>query len=181
MAVHSRPLPDLLIRIKRAPDGSAALTCVRADDSRTWQRQVGGQGAALPAHDLTHYAVETALGYQQGFYGLIADGWEIGDFAAPYACGPIPREAREAELVVGVFDMQRLMGHDWTPAELREQAANYAPTGRAGRERWTLPTLTDGDIARVLATRADLFARWAATDAGQTLELTFTRRKTTVR
>jgi hypothetical protein len=64
---------------------------------------------------------------------------------------------------------------------LREQAAIYAPTGRAGREQVTPPTLTDADIARVLAARADLFARWAATGAGQTLELTFTRGKATVR
>ena len=167
-------MPDLLIRLKRAPNGSAALTCVRADGSRTWQRQTGGLGAAFPAHDLTHYAVETALGYHHGFYGLIANGWEITDFAAPYARGTIPAEARQVELLVGVFDTQRLMGPGWTPAEVREQAARYAPVG-GGRETITVPTLADADIARVLALRADVLDRWAATGAGQTLELEFTR------
>jgi hypothetical protein len=26
-------------------------------------------------HDLTHYAVETALGYRRDFFGLITEGW----------------------------------------------------------------------------------------------------------
>lgn len=167
-------MPDLLIRLKRAPDGSAALTCVRADGSTTWQRQKGGLGATLPAHDLTHYAVETVLGYSDAFYGLIASGWDIADFAAPYARGPVPRSAREAELVVGVFDMERTMGRDWTSAELREQGTQYGANSRVARDRVTLPGLTDADIARVRATRADVFARWAMTAPGETLELTFT-------
>jgi hypothetical protein len=168
-------MPELLIRLKRAADGSAALTCVRADGSRTWQRQTGALGAAFPAHDLTHYAVETALGFRHGFYGLIAGGWEITDFAAPYPQGPIPAEAREVDLLVGVFDTQRLMGPGWTPAEVREQAARYAPASRGVRDPIDVPALSDADIGRVLAVRADVLARWAATAPGQSLELEFTR------
>ena len=108
--------PHLLIRIKRASDGSAALSCVRAGGSTTWQRQLGATGAVMPAHDLTHYAVESVLGYRRAFYGLVADGWDIDDFAAPYPRGPIPEEAREAEMVVGVFDTERMMGGNWSPA-----------------------------------------------------------------
>jgi hypothetical protein len=168
-------MPDLLIRLKRAPDGSAALTCVRADGSRTWQRQTGRLGAVFPAHDLTHYAVETALGYHHGFYGLIAGGWEITDFAAPYTRGPIPAEARQVEFLVGVFDTQRLMGPGWTPAEVRDQAARYAPVGGRAHEPVPVPVLSDADIGRVLAVRADVLDRWAATETGRTLELEFTR------
>src|SRR2546430_9090725 len=54
---------DLLIRIKKKSDGSAALSCLRADGSVTWQRQNGQQGRFFPLHDLTHYAVETVLGH----------------------------------------------------------------------------------------------------------------------
>jgi hypothetical protein len=168
-------LPGLLIRLKRAVDGSAALTCVRADGSRTWQRQTGGRGAVFPAHDLTHYAVETALAYHHGFYGLIAGGWEISDFAAPYVRGPIPSEARQAELLVGVFDTQRLMGPGWTPAEVREQASRYATYGHGARDPMVVPVLSDADIERVIAVRADVLDRWAVTGPGQTLELEFTR------
>lgn len=166
---------DLLIRLKRAPDGSTALTCVRADGTATWQRQRGSVGAVFPAHDLTHYAVETVLGYRRGFYGLLADGWEIADFAPPWPRGQVPPEAREAELVVGVFDMERLMGAEWNADELREQGARYAASGRAGRTGSMLPPLSDAAIARIRVVRAELIARWAAIAPGQSLELPFIR------
>ena len=57
-------MPDLAIRLKRHSDGSASLTCTRADGSVTWQRQRGQLGMVFPSHDLTHFAVETALGYR---------------------------------------------------------------------------------------------------------------------
>src|SRR5215207_7563384 len=68
--------PRLTIRIKKNADGTAALTCTRADGSVTWQRQQGTQGMFFPRHDLTHFAVETVLGHRRGFYGLVADGWD---------------------------------------------------------------------------------------------------------
>jgi len=39
---------DLVIRIKKKTDGSAALSCRRADGSVTWQRQEGQQGRFFP-------------------------------------------------------------------------------------------------------------------------------------
>ena len=63
-------MPDLVIRIKKKTDGSAALSCTRADGSVTWQRQDGKLGLFFPLHDLTHYAVETTLGFSRAFYGL---------------------------------------------------------------------------------------------------------------
>lgn len=169
-------MPDLLIRFKRATDGSAALTCVRANGSVTWQRQPGARGRFFPAHDLTHYAVETALGYRRGFYGLIAEGWDMSDFAVPWRRGPLPAEAREVEMVVGLFDLERSMGPEWTPEELRAAGAQYAEAGREAEQGIALPQLSDDDIARVRAARADAFARWAETPLGETLELPFTRR-----
>lgn len=172
-------MPELLIRMKRATDGSSALTCVRVDGSVTWQRQLGARGRFFPGHDLTHYAVETALGYRRGFYGLITDGWDIGDFAAPWPRGPLPAEAREVEHVVGLFDLERSVGAPWTPDELRAEAARYADARADARgdvrERIAIPVLGDDDIARIRAARADVFARWMATELGGTLELPFTR------
>ncbi len=167
-------MPDLLIRIKRATDGSAALTCVRADGSVTWQRQLGRLGAFFPTHDLTHYAVETTLGYHEGFFGLIADGWEISDFET--AKGDIPRQAREAELVVGVFEMELRMGRGWSNAELREQGDRYADSIRPERLRNPLPALSDDDIARIRTLRSSVFGQWDAVAPGETLELAFSRR-----
>jgi hypothetical protein len=169
---NQMPYSILKIRLKRRSDGSAALTCERADGSVTWQRQEGSIGMVFPSHDLTHYAVETALGYDHGFFGLVADGWDLSDFSAPWSRGPIPAEALEVELIVGLLDMQRLMNADWTAAELLEQGQLYvASRGKNAR----LPELTDEMFARVLDARRAVFSRYAAIAPGETLELVFDR------
>jgi hypothetical protein len=168
-------LPDLKIRLKRRADGSAAITCERADGTRTWQRQEGTIGQVFPAHDLTHYSVETTFGYTQGFFGLVADGWEISDFAKPWPRGLIPQEAQEVELLVGLLDMQRIMFADWNAEELLEQGKLYIASRG---DRACLPSLTDEGLAKVKQLRADVFAKWAAIEPGETLELLFQRNVT---
>jgi hypothetical protein len=165
-------LPDLKIRLKRRADGSAAITCEREDGTTTWQRQEGVIGQVFPAHDLTHYSVETTFGYTQGFFGLVADGWEISDFAKPWPRGAIPDEAREVELLVGLLDMQRRMLADWNAEELLEQGRLYVASREA---RASLPQLTDETLERVKKLRAEVFAKWAAVEPGETLELLFQR------
>lgn len=171
-SIESMSLPILKIRLKRKADGSAALTCERADGSVTWQRQEGSMGMVFPSHDLTHYAVETALGYDHGFFGLVADGWDISDFAAPWSRGPIPSEALDVELIVGLLDMQRLMNADWTAAELLEQGKLYVESRGKNSQ---LPELTDEMFTRVCNVRRDVFSRYAAIASGETLELLFDR------
>jgi hypothetical protein len=165
---------QLSIRLQRKADGSAILTCTRADGSVTWQRQAGQRGSIFPAHDLTHYAVETELVYAQGFYGLIAAGWEISDFAAPWPRGAIPSEAREVELLVGLLDSERRMGESGTAEEFFARGESYAAARRAGGKalgsmRW----IPEEDLTRVRSLRDDLLVQWAATRPGQTLELNF--------
>lgn len=164
--------PRLRIQLKRLTDGTAALSCTRADGSVIWQRQSGSRGLVFPPHDLTHFAVESVLGYAQGFYGLLAAGWEFGDFAAPWPRGPIPAEAREVELLVGLFEVERRMGGGWTAAQLQEQAKLYAAAQKPGREV-AVRQLTEGEVARIHAVLHDLLARWSATRPGETLELEF--------
>ena len=148
---------DLTIRLKRHSDGSASLTLTRADGTVTWQRQNGSLGLVFPPHDLTHFAVESDLGYRQGFYGLVADGWEIADFAAPWPRGPIPEQAREVELIVGFFDSERRSMDRWSAADFNEHALKFVAAGKyAGKI--TPPALRDDDIARVRAVRDELFA-----------------------
>jgi hypothetical protein len=148
----------MIIRFKRHADGSSSLTCIRSDGTSTWQRQRGSLGAVFPPHDLTHYAVETVLGYRHGFYGLIADGWEITDFAKPWPRGAIPAEAREVELIVGFFDTERRSFARMTEEEFNEHGTR---------------TLTAAEIERVRDSRAELLRRWGALEAGGVLELPF--------
>ena len=165
---HAKRLPDLKIRLKRRSDGSAAITCEREDGTTTWQRQEGVVGQVFPAHDLTHYSVETTFGYTQGFFGLVADGWDISDFAKPWPRGSIPDEAQEVELLVGLLDMQRRMLADWNAEEMLEQGRLYV----ASRDdRACLPSLTDETLEKVKKLRAEVFAKWSAIEPGDTLEL----------
>ena len=69
-------LTVLEVEISRHPDSSTVLCCTRQDGSVTWQRQTRHAAHFVP-HDLTHYAVETSLGYTNGFFGLITEGWDV--------------------------------------------------------------------------------------------------------
>ncbi len=164
-------MPDLLIRIKKKTDGSAALSCLRADGSVTWQRQDGVQGRFFPVHDLTHYAVETVLGHRRGFYGLVAEGWDLSDFGAPWSKGRLPADLDPSELIVGFLDGERAGGVQWSAADFNAKAASYhAQHGLRETCR-----ISPSELERVRAVRDELIARWRALPAGATLELPFER------
>jgi hypothetical protein len=160
------------IRLKKNADGGASIRCARPDGSVTWQRQDAARAAFFVPHDLTHYAVETVLGHRRGFYGLLAEGWDIGEFGTPWPRGPIPADADPSELWVGLFDAERAgrAGEaSWVAAAFNAHAAGfYAARGMAGA-----PTLTDAQLRRIRQVLADLLARWQALPPGEAMELTF--------
>ena len=165
-------MPDLSIRIKKKTDGAAALSCTRADGSTTWQRQEGPLGRFFPLHDLTHYAVETVLGFDRAFYGLLAEGWDITRFAEPGMNRQLPEEAELAEVLVGFLDTERASGTRGTAEDFNWKIRTYydahgtpTPTFR----------MTDDQLDRSRALRADLFARWHAVPPGDSLEQSFSR------
>ncbi len=92
-------MPTLGIRLERGRDARDLLVCERADGSKTWSRLPPG----FPVHDLAHLALESTLGIAQGFYGLVAAGWDIPSFSEPGAAARLPREALWVELVVSVL------------------------------------------------------------------------------
>jgi hypothetical protein len=159
----------LSIRITKRTDGGAVLKCVRADGTETWQKQTGHQAAFFPLHDLTHYAVESVLGVDDAFYGLIAAGWSIDDTTGKGARGALPSGALFVENVVGTLDTERASGTRWTAEEFNETLALKA--AKDGRPAPRL--LTDDDLARIRKRRAELFEQWRELPAGQATELTF--------
>jgi hypothetical protein len=164
-------MADLIIRIKKKTDGSAALSCIRPDGSTTWQRQEGQLGRFFPLHDLTHYAVESVMGFQRAFYGLVAEGWDLSDFGTVESRGKIPDEAGLAESVVGLFDLERMTGERGNAEQMNEQLR----TARADRGLSTTLSITDEQIARIRELRAELFDRWKTVPPGDALELSFHR------
>ena len=147
----------LQIEVIKQPDGAGVLRCTRQDGSVTWQKQTR-HAAHFALHDLTHYAVETALGYRRGFFGLIAEGWDVADTTGKGARGALPAEAVEVERIVGLFDAERGSGVLWSPEEFNE----FAPRA-----------LSDAEIQSVRTLRAALFHQWFAIAPCQKLELKF--------
>lgn len=167
-------MSTLTIRIKKKTDGSAALSCTRADGSVTWQRQDGAQGSFFPLHDLTHYAAETVLGTSRGFWGLVATGWNLSDFGKPWPRGPLPVEALASEFLVGFLDQERAAGVLWQAIDYNQGVAAYfSQHGVQGRV-----VVTDEDLGRIRDMRRELFAQWAVMPPGATLELEFGRIET---
>jgi len=145
------------------------LRCVREDGSVTWQKQASRHAAFFALHDLTHYAVESTLGFRRGFFGLVAEGWEIEETTGQEARGAIPDEAKAVEYIVGALDGERASGTVWTADDFNRQAAIHASS--AGFP-WQRP-LTDEELTRVRARRAELFAEWHAIAPGTALEMRF--------
>jgi len=147
----------LIVQISKRADGNGVLRCTRSDGSATWQKQTR-HAAHFALHDLTHFAVESTLGFRRGFFGLIAEGWEIDDTTGKGARGPLPQEAAEVERIVGFFDTERASGVLLIAEDFDGQAVRR---------------LTDAEIARIRKSRGELFARWFALEPGGTLELRF--------
>src|SRR4051812_40234637 len=88
----------MLIRFSR-PKGKPVLTCIRDDGSLVYTRL--RQGEFFARHDLLHYAVESTLGLQHSFFGLIAAGWTIEAFDQAGAARELRAEAVHTEFMVG--------------------------------------------------------------------------------
>jgi hypothetical protein len=159
----------LLVQITKRSDGGGVLRCVRADGSLTWQKQESRHAAFFALHDLTHFAVESTLGFRRGFFGLIAEGWDVEDTTGKGARGPLPDEAGAVEYIVGSLDSERASGAIWTAEDFNQHAAIHAASAGLPEPR----RLTDEELARVRARRARLFAEWRAVQPGDALELQF--------
>src|SRR2546423_1597817 len=99
---------ELHIQFTKRVDGLVILRCTRSDGSVTWQRHDKHAGF-FSFHDLDHFAVETTLDLY-GFYGLIADGWDIEDTTGKGRRGKLPPGAGLAEYVVGLLETERSGG-----------------------------------------------------------------------
>ncbi len=98
----------MLIRFKKGKQQSKhrpdTLTCIRDDGSVTWTHIHRG----FAQHDFAHYVVETTLGFRNGFFGLVAKGFDIPDFSRPTSKRPfkIPKEAMAVEPIVALLQAE---------------------------------------------------------------------------
>ncbi len=155
----------MFIQIKKGRDGPATLACLRSDGTRTW----GKEHPFFPVHDITHCAVESVLGFDQAFFGLIASGWSIDDFEKPGASRKMPLQAIVAEHIVGVFDRERALPEPLTAAAFNETVVASLPPAEGA----AFQPLTEAQLSRVRELRRTLEATWYALPSGETLEIPF--------
>jgi hypothetical protein len=115
--------------------------------------------------------VESALGYTEAFFGLVASGWSLNDFAAPGAAARLPPPAQWAEHIVGLLDQERVRPTPWSAGDfIRALQATGAVRGLGDP-----PDITEERLAEIRDMRDDLTSRWHGLAAGATLEVEFPR------
>jgi hypothetical protein len=157
---------ELLVRFTKRPDGNVILRCTRPDDSVTWERY-DKQAGFFVHHDLIHFAVETVLGLRQGFYGLLASGWNITDTTGKGDRGPIPAASVIAEHAVGLFTLERAGSSPKFTAEVFNEQMEQL-IGRPLDSKFN-----DRQLETVRDRISDLHRQWAGVPAGSSLDLTF--------
>src|SRR5438552_1729678 len=162
-------VPELRVQFTKRADGTVVLRCVRRDGSVTWQRH-DKHAAFFSFHDLSHFAVETVLGFRAGFYGLIADGWDIADTTGKGARGKLSPNSILVEHVVGLLDRERIGG----AAPLSAADFNAQINEMAGIDPARSP-LSDEQLRDFRTRIEELHTQWASVPSGSALELTFDR------
>ncbi len=152
----------LHIELKKISAERSSLACRRPDGTATWSRL----DSFYPLHDLAHFAVESELGLRRGFFGLIADGWQLDNFAERGFAARLPAESFLAENLVGTIER---LGDDLSPPEFATALTNSL----AAQNLPPFRVLSADELARIRATRAALIARWRALPVGETLRLDF--------
>lgn len=153
-------------RLKKRGSGEAIVTFIRDDDTST-SGQLGQAGFGA-VHDLTHYVVETTLRTRDGFFGLLAAGWDIADFERKGAAREIPSTAIAVECLVGQLSNIVFNGRQLPAEEFNWLAAEAL---RGVRPEATAPTVGDGTLNQMIAQLAALARRWRELPLGGIMEL----------
>lgn len=181
-------MPNLRILFAKAKEQGSqdVLTCIREDGSRTWSKL----HAAFPIHDMTHYAVETELRAKDGFFGLLAHGWDIADFGVPEKRARMPLETLWIEHVVGIVWREYVTRQPGSYAEFSVQVDAtiqalrdsldknakrqgpqpvYSASDRSVLER----RVSESEREAIMQRIGELAALWATTPRGGTMEVEF--------
>lgn len=159
----------LQIEFSRERDGTVVTRYTRADGTSTWERHAGPRAAYFPAHDLMHFAVERGLMLTEGFYPLVAAGWDIRDLDGKGPRGRMPPGAILVENLVGLFATELNSGQILSSAELNEQMHAYARTDGVTPMR----AFADSELAATRSEITRLRREWMELLPGNSLRLAF--------
>ena len=156
----------MIIRFKKGKNRAKAkpdtLTCIRENGSVTWTHLHRG----FVQHDFGHYVVETTFGLEEGFFGLVAKGYDIPDFSDPKSTRPfeIPNEAIDIESIVALLQ-----------ADLAEYLGDSGESDGIFRDhRGALSMdITDTQLVKMRQRLCALLERWQALPPGGSMGLQF--------
>ena len=154
------------IRITRKQNGHGMLHCTRDNGSATWLPLT----PFFVIHDLCHYAVETTLGLQYAFYGMLAAGTDIRDFELPKDQRPfeLPPEALQAEQLVNLLVIEYSQGR------MENFLEELDHVNRMNNDR-QLPVSLDGaGLEKIRVAFNMLTERWHSLSENESLVLNFT-------
>jgi hypothetical protein len=135
----------------------------RDDGTQTWMQA----DDFFIRHDLSHFAVESTLGYKTAFYGMINAGTELSDFTdrEKRAALVLTREAVHAESLANLFLMDLSQGRVEDFDKMQQQAMTTSFSG-------TQPvSLSHEQINAVRKALSGLLLQWRKLSAGQSLLL----------
>lgn len=147
----------------------------RRDDGSVERENVPHKGPI--AHDLVHFAVESELELERGFWGLVAAGHApqqiaemakaAGHASAKRAVTPDPEfvEAIQVERIVESFEAET-----WSQGSDNESLRAMAQAG-CDQSLVSCPLLTDEALERVRNKLSGLAAQWAKLAVGETMTL----------
>jgi hypothetical protein len=137
----------------------------RDDGSQTWMQS----DDFFVMHDLSHYALETTLGYTTAFMGMLNGGIDIKDFEDREKRKQIivSNEAAYAENMANLFLTEIMQGNFENFNDVSRQAfetswKNFPP-----------PHLSEEEIISVRIFLRQLLKEWKELPAGETMKLTF--------
>ena len=161
----------MIIRFKKGKNQSKhkpdTLTCIRDDGSVTWTYLHRG----FVHHDFAHYVVETTLGFENAFFGLVAKGYDIPDFSQPKAkrTFEIPEEAMNTEPIVALLQAD-------LPNTPYPQDTNS--NGLFREHSATVPvSVTDEQLEAMRQKLQALLQQWHDLQPGESMVLQFHRKK----
>lgn len=156
----------MLIQFTKHSGRPHTLKCAREDGTSTCFKS-GNNADFFVLHDLTHYAVETVMGYQHAFWGMIAGGRDFDSFGSEAADDPghYEPEALYTENIVGTL-MQ--VGFEAPFKDFEQAMTMIYPEGG--------PAMGKGEYEQMQRLRSELVGRWRALPAEETLTLEFPKK-----
>ena len=141
------------------------MVCLRDDGTQTWNALTHN----FAQHDLAHYVVETTLGLRQSFYGLVAGGVDIPDFA-------LPKEKRKVQIPPEAVQTEHIVGHlqvEMADGALIEDFNASLASACAVLGQPAPPAIPPEKLELMRTRIREIWTRWQLLPPGGSLELEF--------